>query len=507
MTKDHCIVQTLKYYGFDEKQLDLVRVNLNCNLKKRDLKKIAGLLGIKFKLTQYDSKEKRYYYYGSEGKEYQIALYNNHYFPHVKTPVSLYMARKWKKYYRIRSKTTDYTSNFNKKKFRPLYDNNGKNKSGTDSLALIKYLDESSSFVHHEVFEDAPETTLIKDRKLNLGMIQNEIQFFADFETITTKKGKILPFMVGISDSMYNTRIFKSLEYDSEYLMNNVMDVALSSITVSEESEIIIYFHNLKFDKTFFDKLRVCDKCKKDGQYYSIRVLYRGRQIEFRDSYKLISAPLSKFGGMFDIKCAKQVIPYKLYNAVTIGLSNVRLEKAISLLKKQLKGTNLIEKKCEEFKESALPFIFEENNVEYFKHMDYMEYYLEMDCVTLGKGLSVFAETIKKVTGLDTVDSLTISSLMYKYCLENNVFEGQYEVTGNLKRYMAKAIYGGRVCTKDNKKWHIKTGVNTKSLISDFDGVSLYPSAIYRLCKEIGIPSGKPQKLSKKDIHLILAES
>ena len=69
-------------------------------------------------------------------------------------------------------------------------------------------------------------------------------------------------------------------------------------------------------------------------------------------------------------------------------------------------------------------------------------------------------------------------------------FKGVCEVKDNLRKYIAKAIVGGRVCV--NKKY-LKKIVNKKG--ADYDGVSLYPSAIARLCKESGLPTGPAYKL------------
>jgi hypothetical protein len=69
-------------------------------------------------------------------------------------------------------------------------------------------------------------------------------------------------------------------------------------------------------------------------------------------------------------------------------------------------------------------------------------------------------------------------------------YEGVYEISGNLRAYVANAVYGGRVCVNPKYK---KKVINGK--ISDYDGVSLYPSAIYRLCRSGGLPTGKAKRL------------
>ena len=57
-----------------------------------------------------------------------------------------------------------------------------------------------------------------------------------------------------------------------------------------------------------------------------------------------------------------------------------------------------------------------------------------------------FNEAINEIDSrLSIHDSLTISSLTDKYMLINGAYEGVYENTGNLRDYLSKAVYGGRV--------------------------------------------------------------
>ena len=82
---------------------------------------------------------------------------------------------------------------------------------------------------------------------------------------------------------------------------------------------------------------------------------------------------------------------------------------------------------------------------------------------------------------------LTISALTYYIYSSYDVYKGCYKVKGNLREYINNAIRGGMVQT--NKKYEKKI-INKK--ISDFDGVSLYPSSISRFG---GCPLGKAKKL------------
>ena len=125
------------------------------------------------------------------------------------------------------------------------------------------------------------------------------------------------------------------------------------------------------------------------------------------------------------------------------------------------------------------------------------EDYLKLDCLVLKKGIQKFDCLIKEITEnkMSVYECLTISSLTDRYMMEEKAYDGVYQVKGNLRAYIAKAVYGGRVCV--NKKYKKKV-INGK--ISDYDGVSLYPSAINRLCREIGLPKGKAVRYTKEEL-------
>jgi hypothetical protein len=112
----------------------------------------------------------------------------------------------------------------------------------------------------------------------------------------------------------------------------------------------------------------------------------------------------------------------------------------------------------------------------------------------LKKGFEKFNEMIVKITDgqFEAFDCLTISSLTDKYMKVEGAYDGVFEVCGNLREYIGRAVYGGRVAV--NKKYVKKI---IKGMISDYDGVSLYPSAIHRLCKELGLFKGKAKRMTE----------
>ena len=78
---------------------------------------------------------------------------------------------------------------------------------------------------------------------------------------------------------------------------------------------------------------------------------------------------------------------------------------------------------------------------------------------------------------MDVYDKLTISSLTDEYMKREGAYNGVYEVTGNLRAYISKAITGGRVHVNEQYK---KKVINGK--ISDYDGVRVsFPKTIGKI--------------------------
>jgi hypothetical protein len=63
---------------------------------------------------------------------------------------------------------------------------------------------------------------------------------------------------------------------------------------------------------------------------------------------------------------------------------------------------------------------------------------------------------------------------------ELGCYEGVCESSGNLRKFIAESIHGGRVSSRENKMWDVKADIKI------IDGKSLYPSAIKAICEELG---------------------
>jgi hypothetical protein len=115
----------------------------------------------------------------------------------------------------------------------------------------------------------------------------------------------------------------------------------------------------------------------------------------------------------------------------------------------------------------------------------YAEFYCHQDVNLLKEGFLKFRELSISAFNLDPYNFVTICGLSNKY-VEDNVYNTNPELfvlSGTPREFISQCIVGGRNMMKDNMKQKI-----IDKEISDFDAVSLYPSAMHRLYTLEGIP-------------------
>lgn len=176
---------------------------------------------------------------------------------------------------------------------------------------------------------------------------------------------------------------------------------------------------------------------------------------------------------------------------------------------------------------------------ELFNYKEYAHFYCDQDVRVLYEVMKVYDSLMTggQTEGINGVPPfgkdyspfqyLTISSLAYDYCLKNCVFEKGYQMDENyfikrdgrdkpipgwqirhrfyqskgLLRYIGhQTVRGGRVMCRDNEKYHyVMDPSNPESMLVDYDGVSLYPSAISRLWMTEGKPGFIHGSFSEQD--------
>lgn len=303
--------------------------------------------------------------------------------------------------------------------------------------------------------------------------------YYADFEAST--QGFHKPYCVSYS-SRNSKKIHTIYGYDCAWeLLNQLEDNSLT------------YFHNLAYDGRFLAKYGIKQCIKKGGKLLSFKITFKGKNLQFRDSWAMISSKLSDFPSMFNIKdVEKELYPYNYY-------TEERVKSNIGLISEAGKY-EIVPWTDEQYK------IFNDNidkigcrmdqdklychDGEYFDMEMYCQFYCEQDVNILKIGHTMFRDLVMEELDLDIDKSISISSLANKY-FELNVYSkipDLYEYSGVIREYIQGCVKGGRCMTRQNKKWHC-----TEKLY-DYDACSLYPSAVHRLKLATGKPNVVPEE-------------
>ena len=311
----------------------------------------------------------------------------------------------------------------------------------------------------------------------------NEITkyYYADFEAST--QGFHQPYCVSYS-SRDETEIHTIWGSDCAFEL-------LSKL----ENNSLTYFHNLAYDGRFLAKYGIKQAIKKGGKLLSFKISFKGKNLQFRDSWAMISSKLSDFPSMFNIKdISKELYPYNYY-------TQERVKQNVGVIDEAGKYECVPwnEKEYSSFVENIdkIPSCRIDDN--HFDMELYCKFYCEQDVKILKIGHTTFRELCLKELNLDIDYSISISSLANKY-FEQNVYskiDDLYEYSGVVREYIQGCVKGGRCMTRQNKKWHC-----TERLY-DYDACSLYPSAVHRLKLSTGKPNVIPDEWCGESRYLL----
>jgi hypothetical protein len=490
-SSENCLIHTLSLIqNISPEEINQIKLSLTSGayIAKKNFKFISQILNKTILLHYQEVNETRnkviIQKFGDYEESIHIAIYMNHYFIYEETKYTKYSINN---YHTINDKKEWW--NFYKKEER------SNSKSKLSSLNLIHLMNSKSFFILGDMSnsEEASSHIDIRD-EIFLDNIDNEQRlieipeliennsdiYYADFETFTGGEFHEM-FLLGCVSKLSDiVKIWNIKNYSNpQYLIYEFLKMLTSDGT----KDATCYFHNLKYDFSIMEKLlNISSVCKKNNQLYNVVCYYKNKKVEFRDSYKLASMPLSDFQKNFNLDNKFNKLEAINYNFYTKENNNKMTTRTI-----YSKGLT----------EEQTKILYERVKTEKFNATDYYIEYLKMDCLVLKKGLEKFNEIILNLdVRLSLYNSLTISSLTDKYMLINGAYEDVYENTANLRDYIGKAIYGGRVHVNEK---YTKKIINEK--IADYDGVSLYPSAISRLCSELGLPKGKCKRYDDPTIQ------
>jgi hypothetical protein len=557
----HCLINALRKNGVKEKFINkvILATTDKGNIPRSMLNKIAELIrkdiilksmiNGKTKTTKY--KTKSLY---AKNKPCQLTIADNHFMPNIHLDISKYACDNYEKICHLEN--YNQITGFDKRK--QVFKYNEKY-SKVKTLYLFTVFKEKGLFVKdnnlkkfHE-YDTAVENLLddinseqretkikaVKENKANI--------FYADIESVTTgnnalevnvkfeessknsneslvksvfaekltkdhimRSGKLKSkitnskninnqiLMIGaVSELQEQVNIFNRVINNHDLGEKATVENFLNYITANGSHPAMCYFHNLKYDYALLEKhLSVISVVKKGSTLYSSKCFFKGQTVEFRDSLKILNMPLSKVPYNFELP--KE---YRKMEAINYSFYNVDNVDKRTTVKTYTEGLSIKNKNI--FLELVKKHYSYKANDSSFNPTDYYKDYLKLDCLVLKKGIEAFTKSINTITGdtegkngLDINDSRTISSLTDKYLFKEGSYNKVYEMSGNLREYCSKAIFGGRVHVNPRFKKKL-----IKGRFSDFDAVSLYPSAIVRLCDDIGgIPAGAATRFKSEEL-------
>ena len=248
----------------------------------------------------------------------------------------------------------------------------------------------------------------------------------------------------------------------------------------------LCYAHNLTYDISFLlDHFNFIydNPIIKSGRVLSLTASFNKKRLTFKDSYSIISKPLRDFPLMFKLETGrKEVFPYQYYDSTRSGQLFGRISEALKFIPDCDK--ELFVQNCEEFAKGNKPDEFNMKN--------YAVYYCNQDVNILKQGFEWFRNSLLSEFNLDAYYFVSISSiankLMNERCYKPN--GNLFDLANTPREFISRCVHGGRCMLCDNTK-----NKDVGLPISDFDAVSLYPSAIHRLYCLEGIPKVLTEKM------------
>jgi hypothetical protein len=385
----------------------------------------------------------------------------------------------------------------------------------TDSFTVVKYLlDNKDKFLKHidvseEIINDPNCYDHTKIPNINIDDNCREIIYKPkkdksycniiafDFETYCDDIGKHIPYLVHFSSfDLKDSKTFYGPSCARDFL-NHLVKLYGHNDT-EKGSPLLMYAHNMTYDASFIlNELTWYKLLEKDGLNISVeggcKNGYNKLNLLIKDSWRLIPDKLSKFNDIFGLKINnKEVMYYDMYNHNTIDHIESMTKKEMDPYIKTFNDNSItIDKKKEKQFYDNLKAWDCVNDDGTYDLLKYSQKYCVIDVDILIKGLDKFYDLWKTLTLKDDVyinihNFFSLPSLANELFRSLGCFNDCYEFSGILGKWFMNFQHGGRVMTANNKKNIIDIG----KFIQDFDGVSLYPSAMHFMH---GYAKGKPK--------------
>jgi len=510
--KDNCLYNTFKNGGLNLEKLTLFKsfVN-NRNIPVSKLNNICKSLKIYIKLDilQENNKIKILYFGNKKDKLFNIGLIDNHYFINDLTTINSYCINNYKDVKnidncnRIYKKdknnykfTNRFINSFNLIKLMLINKNECLNLISINDLEKTQYINNIDNFESLEYNENNYKIVEIKENN----KYDDYYKVFFDFETWADKNDNYIhkPYLC-----CYITQDNIKKYFYGEYCGQSM----LYDLSLLKKKNMLFYAHNAKYDYMFLTKYLFNEKpIIKSGVFYQCDGKYYYNKKEYinicvRDSYKMVSMPLYKFGSCFNLQQEKEIMPYDLYNIKNPIENKFRsLKECLKYVKENEKDIyikNCLKFKCIKHNNNIIDKINKDKYDEYIVDIIlYSKEYCIIDCVVLKEGFNKFRDFMLEITNIDIYNVLTIASLSHNYMIKQDVYNNIYQFNGIIRTFIQKCVVGGRVMCSENKK------KKYKGKIADYDANSLYPSTMDRLGKMGGYLQGLPKIINKNQLNM-----
>ena len=310
--------------------------------------------------------------------------------------------------------------------------------------------------------------------------------WYADFETCPDKDGHV-PFMLCVQS--------RDGEIKKTFYGARCAHLFMDFIP----SDSVVYFHNLGYDGRFLRKFETVSSIDKGTKIMKQVSSYHGKNVVFKDTYSMLTQPLSTFPATFPsafkgTEIKKELFPYdyyskdRIYNDLTLNPIGSVSEAA------EVSRWSSTQIQTFQYNIDMIPGCRVDED--HFRMKHYAEFYCQQDVNVLRVGYNEFRRaTLEKPICLDVDDFVSAASLANEYMMRS-VFrpnKNLYEVSGVVLDFLMKAVYGGRCMTRANKRHYVN------KILDDFDACSLYPSAMSRLWTVEGRPEVIPADLLNSD--------
>jgi len=479
-----CLIVALKNGGLSVKKQEIIkRMIKNRCIPLCDLQKICDSAQIQIRIKTEDNANNSKRVYGKEYDEiYHIGNLLEHYFIIEPTEYTSYSI---KNYNELKTKP-NFNQIYGMKKTTYMRDD----KHYIDTFDLIKtMLKDVDTFFTEITLEDKFIASTQFYDKVNDEIVHLDYDVEKCIRPIKISK----PFDNKMNNVFFDFETNPNGEHKA-YLCRTY-DGNISREFIGENCGLQMLFslkrntrliaHNATYDFRFLIQyLRNVSELARGNKLISAKGRFNDYDIEIKDSYHLITMPLRNFPKVFAIEnTVKEVMPYTLYNDDNIAKRFVSIEDALKVV---------AEDEQEQFLNNIKRWNLQVDDT--YDIIKYSSMYCEIDCKILCQGYNTFRKWIKETFKLDIDFILTGASLAHQYFVNQGCYDGVNELGGVPQLFIQGCVVGGRVMCAENKKMMLDYVIN------DFDAVSLYPSAMYRMD---GFLKGVPKVIENHDYNWI----